>query len=60
MKMTEEQREYIRSGLARAIREIDHIQARGPLNCIPELEKLCHETLPVIHEIEAVLEQQTE
>lgn len=60
MKMTEEQREYIHGGLAKAIREIDRIQAHGPLNCIPELEKLCREMLPVIHEINILLEQQTE
>lgn len=60
MKISEEQRQRIHSGLAKAIKDIDSIQARGLLNCLPELEKLCHEMLPVIDEINVVLEQQTE
>lgn len=60
MKTTEEQREYLHSSLSNAVAALKSIQARGPLNCLPEFEKLCREMLPVLDEINVVPEQQTE
>lgn len=57
MKISEEQRAYIHDGLAKALKDIDAIKAHGPVGCLPEIEKLCREMLPVMDAINAVLEQ---
>lgn len=60
MKISEEQREYILTGLSNALQHIHQIQENGPEGCIPEIEKLCQELFPIVDAINAVLEQQTE
>lgn len=57
MKISEEQRAYIHSGLTKALKDIEAIQEHGPVGCLPEIEKLCREMLPVMDAINAVLEQ---